>query len=510
MIINLDDYFSKGEVWLYNQIKNLRKDPMPSDFKLTIQYTSDQFNTATSPGIAVSKLQEVLSLLDVPNFFVTVETTDKEIKTVLEKIKDLYCPHDKALSYLIIEGNFEKTYAAVDKDTVCVLPWIHMYINSQGSVGLCCASDETYHIGSIKNDNLSDIANSKPMKLIRQQMLQGERPDACSICWHKEDSKIKSQRQRSNEDFEKYLPLVEQTLEDGTFEDFKFRYLDFRASNVCNLMCRMCSGKYSSKIAQEEKKIYNDDRYVELKLNSAEISKTIDYVRDNLDYLDQIYFAGGEPLLMREHYQILDLLLSRNRTDIKLLYSTNLTKVTYKNHNVIDYWKQFSNVEVWASIDLIGAQAGYVRGGSVYQEIEQNYEKIKNIVDFSILSTVHMLNIFNLPQLQKQWILDKKLDPSRLIINTLVSPSNFDLRVLPDVFKQQATKTITDHINWLTSISGSEKLVTQWQDVLQYMNSSNQSHLLKEFFRLNDEKDQYRNENFVEMFPEFKELRSYV
>jgi hypothetical protein len=121
-----------------------------------------------------------------------------------------------------------------------------------------------------------------------------------------------------------------------------------------------------------------------------------------------------------------------------------------------------------------------------------------------------MLNIFNLPQLQKQWILDKKLDPSRLIINTLVSPSNFDLRVLPDVFKQQATKTITDHINWLTSISGSEKLVTQWQDVLQYMNSSNQSHLLKEFFRLNDEKDQYRNENFVEMFPEFKELRSYV
>ena len=56
MIINLDDYFSKGEVWLYNQIKNLRKDPMPDDFKLTIQYTSDQFNTATSPGIAVSKL----------------------------------------------------------------------------------------------------------------------------------------------------------------------------------------------------------------------------------------------------------------------------------------------------------------------------------------------------------------------------------------------------------------------------------------------------------------------
>ena len=109
MIINLDDYFSKGEVWLYNQIKDLKKDPMPDDFKLTIQYTSDQFNTATSPGIAVLKLQEILSSLDIPNFFVTVETTDKEIKTYVSKrfgdFSD-YRPSLEGSNYLLWFGPF--------------------------------------------------------------------------------------------------------------------------------------------------------------------------------------------------------------------------------------------------------------------------------------------------------------------------------------------------------------------------------------------------------------------
>jgi hypothetical protein len=36
------------------------------------------------------------------------------------------------------------------------------------------------------------------------------------------------------------------------------------------------------------------------------------------------------------------------------------------------------------------------------------------------------------------------------------------------------------------------------------------THLLKEFFRINDRHDAYRKESFETVFPEYKNLRSYV
>ena len=51
-------YFSKRDKWLYDELKNLRQDILPDDFRLTINYTSDRYNNVDSPGIAISKLQE--------------------------------------------------------------------------------------------------------------------------------------------------------------------------------------------------------------------------------------------------------------------------------------------------------------------------------------------------------------------------------------------------------------------------------------------------------------------
>jgi hypothetical protein len=178
--------------------------------------------------------------------------------------------------------------------------------------------------------------------------------------------------------------------------------------------------------------------------------------------------------------------------------------------NVIDYWKQFSNITVGASIDLLGPQAEYVRNGTNYNTLEENYIKIKDIVDFNITSIVHMLNIFNLPKLQKHWIVNKKLDPKNLTFRALVFPNNMSLQVLPIAFKDQAHQTINQHINWLTTVSSCEHLVKSWHDVLQYMYDKDQSHLLSDFFRLNDDKDRYRNEKFEEVFPEFNRLRDYI
>jgi radical SAM protein with 4Fe4S-binding SPASM domain len=508
MIINLEDYFSKHNNWLYNELKNLKQDVLPDDFRLIVNYTSDQYNNVDSPGIAISKLQELLALLDFPNFFVTIETTNKNIQKDLEKIKELYCPFESILSYNIVGGEFKKII--LSNDTLCVLPWIHLYINPQGTVGTCCEFNEHYPLGFIKNNPLQEIANSDAMKTVRRQMLSGQRPISCSSCWTKEDAGLPSNRQLANQQFSQHLSLSEQTHEDGHVKDFKLRYLDFRASNVCNLKCRMCGGKFSSRIAKEENDLYNTSTYIDLKLTSAEIYSTLNYIEENIDYLESVYFAGGEPLIMEEHYKILDLLLKHNKSDIKINYNTNLTQLSYKKYNIVDYWEKFSNIIVGASIDLIGPQAGYVRSGTDYDELEENYESIKDHVGFNITSIVHLCNIFNLPKLQRHWITNKKLNPKNLSFRALIYPENMTLQVLPPPYKKLARDSINQHIVWLESISGATSLAETWKNMLHYMDIKDQSHLLKDFFRLNDAKDEIRNERFEDVFPEYKELRNFI
>ena len=508
MIIDLEDYFSKGDKWLYDEFKNLKQDVLPPDFNITVRYMSDQYNNVDSPGIAISKLQELLTLLDFPNFFVTIATTNKKIQEDLEKIKELYCPFESVLPYEFISGEFKKIIH--HSDTLCVLPWMHLYVNPQGVVGTCCEFNENYPLGKVSDTPLQQIANSAAMKTVRSQMLSGQRPSICSACWAKEDAQLPSLRQGSNQRFSQHLSLVEKTEDDGTVEDFRLRHLDFRASNVCNLKCRMCSGKFSSRIAKEENDLYNNSTFIDLKLTSEEIYSTLDYIEENIDYLESVYFAGGEPLIMEEHYKILDLLLKHNKSDIRINYNTNLTQLSYKKYNIVDYWKKFSNVTVGASIDLIGTQAGYVRSGTDYNELEENYETIKDHVNFTITSIVHLYNVFNLPKLQQHWVVNKKLNPKNLSFRALIYPENMTLQVLPPPYKKLARDSINQHIVWLESISGATPLAEIWRAVLQYMNAKDQSHLLKEFFRLNDDKDGIRNERFEDVFPEYKELRNFI
>jgi hypothetical protein len=131
-------------------------------------------------------------------------------------------------------------------------------------------------------------------------------------------------------------------------------------------------------------------------------------------------------------------------------------------------------------------------------------------VNFTITSIVHLYNIFNLPKLQQHWIVNKKLNPKNLSFRALIYPENMSLQVLPQPYKKLARDTIIQHISWLDSISGATSLAETWKNVLHYMDATDQSHLLKEFFRLNDDKDKIRNQRFEDVFPEYQDLRSYV
>ena len=507
-MINLSEYLTNGDNWLYNVLSKEKLDTFPTNYTLDIRYTGDRYKNSDTAGESLLKLQEYLTMLDIPNFFVIIHTNNLNIINELRLAKNTFAPFENDIRIRSISGVFDRQLSTVN--SLCLYPWIHVFVNPQGKVGTCCEFDEQFALGNISDGPLSDIANNENMKKVRRQMLSNQRPEICSACWKNEDAGLLSGRQKVNAQWGNYKNLTNLTKPDGTFSEFKLRYLDIRLSNICNLKCKMCGSSFSSRIAHEHADMFGDNKFIELKLSSAELKNTLEFVENNIINLDIVHFAGGEPLIMAEHYQVLDLLIKHQRTDIPLSYNSNFTVLKYKNFNIIEYWKQFNTVIFRASIDLIGEQAGYVRHGTNYDDIEENYSLIKDYVDFEINSIVHMLNIFNLPKLQYRWITVHQLPAKALSFRIMIIPSNMSVQVLPTLYKTQAENYILDHIRWLESIADTEHLVSSWKDVLQYMYASDQSHLLGNFFKSNDMQDTYRCEKFEEVFPEYINLRSYV
>jgi len=467
-------------------------DPMQDH--LTIMHTDgDTYANSTACGDKLVHLHKELARLDFPYFFVNIVTTNSNIENELIELKSLYSAEEQIIKFNIVDGNFKKQI--YKGNTVCVLPWIHKYVNPQGLVMPCCNGDENYPIGNIKEKDLEDISTTN----IQQQMLLGERPSACKKCWIMEDQNIISFRERANSGWQNY---------DKTF---KLKYLDIRLSNKCNLMCRMCSGKFSNKIAQEEERLYGFTKYKDETLTSDLLEKQLQYIEKNIDTLEHVYFAGGEPLINEEHYRILQMLIDHKKTNITLSYNTNLSLLKFKQYDVKELWNKFSKVVIGASIDLIGDQSNYVRHGVQYEKLEENYLQIKNLpnVKFKITSTLHLMNIYNLPILQKRWI-DLGLSCKDISFNLLLEPAEQAITVLPEHYKNIALAQIHNHLNYLSKIPYSNRLINEWQKARNFMTSRSDTHLLGEFFRLTDDKDRARNQIFEDYYPEYKDLRNYA
>jgi MoaA/NifB/PqqE/SkfB family radical SAM enzyme len=468
----------------------------PMKYHITVMHCDgDFYNSDTSCGNKLINLHKTLQTLDLPFDFVKIVTTNNNIAHELNVLKSLYSTECDPIEYELHPGYFKKQ--VYKGKTSCILPWIHKYVNPQGLVMPCCVGNEKYPIGNINHNNLEDIST----KTIRTQMQKGQRPDSCSHCYETEDLGLISKRQKANDSFVQYKLQ----------QDFVLRYIDIRLSNKCNLMCRMCSGKYSNRIAQEEEKLYGFTKYKDEILDDRLIQKQLDYIKNNIDTIERVYFAGGEPLINKEHYDILNLLIDYKKTDVKINYNSNFSMLKFKKYNVLDYWDKFSSVSIGASLDLLGPQSNYVRYGVEYDVLENNYHLVKDRshIDFAITSTLHIMNIFNLPSLQKHWI-ELGLDCSKINFNILTTPKEQCLTVLPEHYKNLASVKIYDHIQYLKNIPNSTYLISNWEQTQKFMITNNDSHLLGEFFRLNDDKDRVRNQNFEDYYPEYKDLRKYA
>ena len=243
----------------------------------------------------------------------------------------------------------------------CVIPWTGFEVEPDGDVKNCIISKDI--IGNLAEHSIQDII--KKNSIIKKQMLQGDFPKSCEGCYLQEKHRKKGFDSISSRLYyaKEITPYVSKGLLDDS-ANFELRHVDVRWSNKCNFACVYCgpqlSSKWESELGEKRHKLdYNDS----LK----------DYLYSNITSLKNVYLAGGEPMLMKQNKEFLQLLLDKN-PNVHIRVNTNLSKT---RTGIFDLLCQFKNVHWTVSLESIEEEFEYIRFHGVWQDFLNNLATIR-------------------------------------------------------------------------------------------------------------------------------------
>ncbi len=266
-------------------------------------------------------------------------------------------------------------------NTICILPFVHLYSEPKGEMKPCCIAGGFDTPLDLKTMSIDDAFNSLQMKELREDMLSGKRNKVCDVCYKKEDLNGISPRTDFNANRLWEMPKVN---EDFSVET-QFQHIDIRFSNLCNFKCRMCNHDFSSNWFEDNEKIapgYTKGRTKVMKVSDTIVEDLIPHLKN----VKSFYFAGGEPLIMPEHYKVLKYLYDTmpiieqhwgNKRRLSIHYNTNLSVITYDEQSLIDLWKGFDRVFLSISCDGIDKVGEYQRVGFQHERFIENLKTIK-------------------------------------------------------------------------------------------------------------------------------------
>ena len=333
---------------------------------------------------------------------------------------------------------------AKDEDIFfCTIPFPQVYSDTAGGWQACCFTERSVNDPTVEDTSITNwMENSDYMKSIRKEMttvgsdLKNVKK-ICSRCISDEKRYGRSRRTNcmkihtNNPEFADDIIKNVELYKASGFWTFDQRIIEIQLKifgSECNLDCHMChhtnssirqagaeKGVWNKKLWEEEMdadwesnqrdfKLYGKDRTGVFK---GSIKSTIEQVVELAPYIRSIKIIGGEPLIMKKHYQMMDAIVKTGHAKhIYVKYQTNLTKVSVGKHSMFDYAPNFREIAVVGSVDGIGKSIEYMRRRTNWKELEDNIKecgKYSNVVvDFNgLVSFLSVLRFYEVPEYVK-------------------------------------------------------------------------------------------------------------
>jgi organic radical activating enzyme len=344
------------------------------------------------------------------------------------------------------------------------------------------------------------------MRQLRQDFLDQKQPQTCRKCWREERSGRISKRMHTLNRLKHMLPD-----QNWTVDAKPLMFLDLKLGNICNLKCRICGSWSSSTFAAEELQFVDqkenrkeNHHYQMLKAGAwprenPVFWKEIDSISDQIRYIE---FTGGEPFMIREHFDMLQGLIDRGvAAQVEIHYNTNGTQ--WPEH-AEEIWRHFKHVEIAFSIDDVGSRFEYQRSNAVWSEVEENISRFRELRDrnFNIsLQVCCTVNVFNVYYLETvaNWIAQQRFD--FIYWNMMHDAYYFSISTLPESAKIAITK-------YLSTAQVPTTIRTEFDRIIDFMNAGNSLDGFILRMKVAD-LDRKRQQNLASVQPEFAKIIEY-
>ena len=536
-VINLLEYDTRW-VELYLALKKLHQTKYQNNQRIIITLQQDYYDNNETHGIILQSLQTILNDLDISNFFICLVTTNHNVENEYKYVLNTFSidpvpfnvylcnnkPYNKITEtkippYRKVESisrhiddisNLSKDQIDLlfNSDVFCMAPWTSAMVYMYNEVKPCCTF--TGSVGDSSKQSLKEIWNSPEFKEIRRKMLNGEPVAGCTKCYVREDYKRDTLRKSFNRRFSKHIKKVDDTNADGSLETFELNYIDTRFNNLCNLSCRSCNHKQSSswhKPATELGLIAKDTPMF-LKAGRSE-NDLLEQTLDQIDNVESIYFAGGEPLIIEEFYQIVDALDAKNKHQVELIYNTNMTKYKLKERDIFDLWKNFTNISIGASLDAEGERGEYLRSGCKWNDIVDfrlQLMKKRPDIDFSVSATLGIINALHVPDFHRSWVEKGLIKPEEFHIGILFGPDYLRVETAPHALKEKIKEKYNKHLEWLRPLDKQGKAIYSFESILEQI-KKDVPFDRKLFWNNVNSLDGYYKTDLLNVFPELEDLK---
>ena len=434
--IDLADLRSQHRT-VFDIFKKYRKDQFSPDDRLVFysSYKPDQD--------FLNHIQNAASRIDISNFFILIVCPfdiTKELELANKKIGYDHVVIKSIVENLIdtepfLESKFSKY------DSLCPFPFTQIDVEVDGNIKPCCKFKEV--IGNIHDSTVLDVFANDKIQKIRNQMIAGEKPASCRVCWENESTGTTSHRMHA-------LAKHRDQLNEGWLDDPQVRIVNLAPSSLCNFACRICRPRLSTKLAVEELKFETDTtkqkklkQFINLGLNSTAGSKIVESFND-LTEIENLHILGGEPFLWPQLKDLIDFLIDRGLSKkIRLELNTNGSQYPSDLVNLII--ENFKFVEFLISIDNVKDRFELERGGK-WEDVYQNIKKFSSLRSQNIIvKLAPAINIQNLLYLNDIIELNNELSLDEIVWNYLESPKYLCIDNVTKNIKQLVHEKYRDH-----------------------------------------------------------------
>lgn len=320
------------------------------------------------------------------------------------------------------QEHVEEVYTEINavSPSFCVAKWKQVTLHLQNGHTHSCHHPST-HVVPVEELRRSPTAlhNTQFKKEQRKLMLEGKRPSECDYCWRVEDSGNKfSDRSYKSADVSWAHGHIQDISTRPWDDDVDPSYVEVSFSSVCNFKCSYCSPNISSQWMEEierhgpyptSNKFNNLDW---LKLNQQ---MPIPNNQDNpyveafwkwwptmYDQLKQFRITGGEPLLTKNTFKVLDYIIENPNPNLTFSVNTNMNvpddlyNKFIEKLKIIQENKMIGHLQIFTSAEAHGPQAEYIRHGMNYKQWLNNIERMiveVPTVSITIMSTYNILSI---------------------------------------------------------------------------------------------------------------------